>query len=344
MIWNGWVLVLIIGQVAVVAVNAAAFVNAVRIVRRWDTTSLSAYQLDLEHRSELVATVVSWGMVFQVFSLVVFEITARSLAPFIPGAMCTTGTLQAHYLGWPVLFVKMGALYLYGWWIVINHVDTRVEGFPLTRLKNWYMIALFPVMLADLSMQVAYFTGLDPSVISSCCGVLFEVGAEGFGSSVASLPPVHMRIVLAIFVVLLIVWALLLRRNDMTFCKVAYAGASFAGLILGSAAVIAFVAPYVYMMPALHCPFIFLDQEHLNYGYCVYVPLFGASFLGTSLGILYGIGKRFPSTRPTVDRLGRQFLGRSATLWALFLLTAYAPAVKFWIEAGGKADLFQGAY
>lgn len=344
MIWNGWVLVLIVGQMAVVAVNAVAFISALRIVRSWNTGSLSEFQLDLERRAELVSTIVSWSLVFQVFSLIVFEITARSLAPFIPGAMCTTGTLQAHPLGWPILFVKIATLYLYGWWIVINHVDAQVEGFLLTRLKSWYMIALFPVMLADLFLQMAFFTGLDPSVISSCCGVLFEVGAEGFGASVASLPPALIRIVLPLFIGVLIIWSLLLTRSGTTICKVVYAAGAFGGMVLSASAVIAFVAPYVYMMPALHCPFIFLDQDHFNYGYCVYLPLFGASFLGTSLGVLYGIGKRFPSTGPTADRLGGNFLRKSAALWALFLVSAYAPMVKFWIEAGGKADLFHGGY
>lgn len=340
MIWNGWVLVLIIGQLAVVAINATAFINAVRIVRSWNTASLSAYQLDMEHRSELVSTIVSWSLLFQVFSLVVFEITARSLAPFIPGAMCTTGTLQAHPLGWPILFMKMGVLYLYGWWIVINYIDVHVEGFPLTRLKNWYAIGLFPVMLTDLMLQIAYFTGLDPSVISSCCGVVFEVGAEGFGSSVASLPPALMRVLLVGFTGLLIVSSPLLRRNSHPIGKIAYACGSFVGLIVGLAAVVAFVAPYVYLMPALHCPFIFLDQGHFNYGYCVYVPLFGASFLGTSLGILVGIGAWFPAARSTVEHMGDAFLRNAGMLWALFLICAYAPMVKFWIEAGVHADLF----
>ena len=180
MIWNAWVLGLIVGQIAMAVINGTAFLNALRIIRKWDTESLSPAQLDLERRSELIATIVSWSLLFQIFSLLVFEITARSLAPFILGAMCTVGTLQAHPLGWPVLFLKIGGLYLYGWCIVLNHVDYHLEGFPLTRAKSWYMIFLFPLLLLDLLLQVAFFTGLDPSVISSCCGVIFEVGREGF--------------------------------------------------------------------------------------------------------------------------------------------------------------------
>ncbi len=118
MIWNSWVLGLIIGQLATTAINAVAFANALIIVRNWDTSSMSPMQLSLEHRSELIATILACSLFFQVFSLLVFEVTARSLAPFIPGAMCTVGILEAQPLGWPILFLKLAALFLYGWWIV----------------------------------------------------------------------------------------------------------------------------------------------------------------------------------------------------------------------------------
>ena len=344
MIWNAWVLGLIIGQLAITAVNVVAFFNALKIVQRWDTTSLSPIQLELEHRSELIATIVSWSLLFQIFSLLVFEITARSLAPFIPGAMCTVGSLHAHYLGWPVLFLKMGALFLYGWWIVINHVDLQLEGFPLTEFKSWYMVMLFPLLVVDLLMQILYFTGLDPSVITSCCGVIFEVGGEGFGSSVASLPPKLARVLLLGFLAVLIVLSYMMQWENKTAGKIAYAFGSGVGLVLGIAGVVAFVAPYIYMMPALHCPFIFLDQEHLNYGYLVYIPLFAASFLGVSLAVLAAIEWGFPATRLVTQQLGVHFLKYSRALWILFIGTAYAPVVKFWIDTGGTADLFQVGY
>jgi len=344
MIWNSWVLGLIIGQIAVASVGAAACFNALRIVRSWDTASLSPMQLELEHRSELIATIVSWSLLFQIFSLLVFEITARSLAPFIPGAMCTVGTLHAHHLGWPVLFLKIGALYLYGWWVVINHVDMQLEGFPLTRLKSWYMIFLFPLLLIDLLMQIAFFTGLDSSVISSCCGVIFEVGGEGFGSSVASLPPKTTRALLFGFLAAMLALSYAAPWENKTSGKTAYAIGSAVGLILGISGVVAFVAPYIYMMPALHCPFIFLDHEHFNYGYVVYVPLFAASFLGISLAVLTIIEQKFPSTSLASQRLATRFVQYSRVLWILFLAAAYGPVIKFWIDTGGRADLFEVGY
>jgi hypothetical protein len=344
MIWNAWVLGLIIGQMAIVVVNGVAFLNALSIVRKWDTASLSPFQLALEHRSELIATIVSWSLLFQIFSLLVFELTARSLAPVIPGAMCTVGSLQAHFLGWPVLFLKMGALFLYGWWMVINQVDLQLEGFPLTGFKSWFMIALFPLIIVDLLLQIVYFSGLDPSVISSCCGVVFEAGGEGFGSSVASLPPKLTRALLLGLLAVLLGLSYAMGWEDKSVGKLVYAFGSGVGFVLGLAGIVAFVAPYIYMMPALHCPFIFLDQEHYNYGYLVYLPLFMASFLGVSPAVLAAIEWAFPTTRRVSQRLGTRFIKYSRVFWILFLGGAYAPVVKFWIVTGGKSDLFQFAF
>ncbi|MBI5248696.1 MAG: hypothetical protein HY912_04310 [Desulfomonile tiedjei] len=344
MIWNAWVLGLIIGQMATVAINAVAFANALRIVRNWNTNSMLPMQLDLEHRSELIATIVSCSLLFQAFSLMVFEITARSLAPFVPGAMCTVGILEAQPLGWPVLFLKIAALFLYGWWIVLNHLDNQVEGFPLTILKSWYLIVIFPMILTDLLLQIAFFTHLDPAVITSCCGVVFEVEGEGFGSSVASLPPKLTMVGLVGLVAVLFLLSLLLRRMSTQGGCIAYAFGSGAGLVLGIAGVISFVAPYVYMMPALHCPFIFLDEEHSNYGYLVYLPLLAASFFGMSAGILVVVERGFQSLVTVSHNIRMRYVQWSGLLWLVFLAAAYGPVIKFWIATGGKADLFQVGY
>lgn len=344
MIWNAWVLGLIVGQMATAVINAVALANALRIARKWDTNSMLPMQLDLEHRSELIATIVSCSLLFQVFSLIVFEITARSLAPFVPGAMCTVGILEAQPLGWPVLFFKMAALFLYGWWIVLNHLDNQVEGFPLTILKSWYFIVLFPFIVTDLILQIGFFTHLDPAVITSCCGVVFEVEGEGFGSSVASLPPKVTMGGLAVLVGVLVLFSLMLMRRSTQRGCIAYAAGSGAGLVLGIVGVISFVAPYVYMMPALHCPFIFLDEEHFNYGYLVYLPLFAASFFGMSTGILIAVERRFPPLATVSHNIKMQYVRWSGLLWLVFLAAAYAPVIKFWIATGGKADLFQVGY
>ena len=111
---------------------------------------------------------------------------------------------------------------------------------------------------------------------------------------------------------------------------------------MGIGSVISFVAPYVYMMPALHCPFIFLDAEHYNFGYLVYLPLFGAAFLGMSAGIVVALGSAdFQLWTVVSQAMQIRFMLWSRLLWLAFLAAAYGPVIRFWIATGGKADLFQ---
>ncbi len=344
MILNSWGVGLLMGQGVILLINGVAFLNALKILRTWDITAQTPEQLCLEHRSELIATVVAWSLGFQILSLLVFELSARTMAPLIPGAMCTVGTLTAHPAGWPLLFIKISGIYLYGFWVIVNHVDMQVESFPLTRFKSAMLLILFPLMAVEFFLTVRFFTGLSPAVITSCCGVIFEVGGQGFGSSVASLPPRLMRVALLVFLVVLIAFGYVFNCRKSVWGRLVYSAGSAAGLVIATMGIVAFVAPYIYLMPALHCPFIFLDQEHWHYGYLVYVPLFAASFLGVSAGILTWISRGYPKAQPTAAALGEKCVIQAQRLWIAFLFTAYAPVVKFWVALGVKADLFQNVY
>ncbi|HEX15666.1 MAG: hypothetical protein DRG33_02825 [Deltaproteobacteria bacterium] len=341
MIWNSWVLALIIGQVGIVAVNAVAFINALRIIRNWDPTSYDPEQLELERRSELVATIVTWSLLFEVFSLVVFERTTDSLAPFIPGAMCPVGVLGQNPWGYPTLFVKMFGLFVYGFWIVLNWVDIRVEGFPLTPFKSRYTLVLFPYLMLDVTLQVIFFSKLDPSVITSCCGVVFEVGGQSYASSVASLPPKITRWILASYGVgfLLVSWLLHWERRK--WGRTLHALLSAGGFFLGMAAVIAFTAPYIYQMPALHCPFCLMKRENYYYGYLVYAPLFIATFFGVCPALLDPLRRSYRAAVEVMEGAQMRMVRVSRAFWLVFLIMAFLPMGYYLWQSGG-VDLFIG--
>ncbi len=341
MIWNAWVLALLIGQVGILLVNAVAFVNAVGIVRRWDVRSYAPEQLELERRSELIATIISWSLIFECLSLVVYELTARTLTPFIPGAMCAIGVFGADPWGYPALYVKIFGLFVYGFWVVLHHIDTHVEGFPLTRLKNAYGLVLFPYLVLDIVLQVLFFVHLDPSVITSCCGVVFEVGGQSYASSVASLPPRETRWLLAGFLTGFLALSYLLKWERKRRGTVAHSLLSAVGFFLGIAAVIAFTAPYVYQMPALHCPFCILKRENGCVGYLFYFPLFLATFFGVIPGVLNLLIPRYPGAAPAIEAVQRAMVRWSRRFWIAFGVAAFAPMVVYLWRSGG-VDLFFG--
>ncbi len=343
MIWNSWVLSLIIGQIGIVLINAVAFVSALKIIRKWDTSSYDPEQIDLERRSELVATIVSWSLVFGILSLIVFERTNDSLVPFIPGAMCPIGVLgQNEFWGYATLYLKIAGVFVYGLWIVINRIDTDVEGFPLTRLKNAYTLALFPFLLLDVSFQVVYFCKLDPNVITSCCGVVFEPGGgQSYASSVASLPPESTRWLVGIYFAVFLALSRTMRFEAKTWGKTLHALLSAVGFFLGMAGVIAFASPYIHQMPALHCPFCILQREYYHYGYCIYLPLFLASLLGVVPGVLNLLLKRYPGARGRIERSQIRMIRFSRISWLVFLVMIFLPMVFYLVQTGG-IDLFFG--
>jgi len=342
-IWNSWVLSLIIGQIGIVLINAVAFVSALKIIRRWDTSSYDPGQIDLERRSELVAIIVSWSLVSGILSLIVFERTNDSLVPFIPGAMCPIGVLgQNEFWGYAALYTKIAGVFVYGLWIVLNRIDADVEGFPLTRLKNAYTLALFPFLLLDVSFQVAYFSKLDPNVITSCCGVVFEPGGgQSYASSVASLPPESTRWLVGIYFAVFLALSRAISFEKMVWGRTLHALFSAAGFFLGMAGVIAFASPYIHQMPALHCPFCILQSEYHHYGYGIYIPLFLASLLGIFPGVLNLLLKHYPSAKERIERSQIGMIRLSRIAWLAFLVMIFLPMVFYLVQTGG-IDLFFG--
>jgi len=342
MIWNSWILTLIIGQFGIVAINGVAFINAVKIIKSWNTSSFQPQQLELERRSELISTIISWSLIFQIFSLVVFERTNDSLAPFIPGAMCPIGVLGSNRWGYPALFIKIIGLFVYGWWLVIQHIDIRIEGFPLTLLKNKYGLILFPFLIIDITIQVIFFSRLDPSVITSCCGVVFEPGGgQSYASSVASLPPEMTRWFLGLYGLGFWGLSLGLRWEMKRWSRTVHALACLLGFFLGIAAVIAFTAPYIYQMPALHCPFCIMKPESYYFGYIVYPPLFIATFFGLCSGSLNLLHRRYAKAVNLIEETQIKMTRLSRMFWILFLVIAFVPMIYYLWNSGGT-DLFFG--
>ena len=343
MIWNSWVLSLIIGQLAVVAVNTVAFVNALKITWRWDTESYAPEQLELERRSELITTIISWSLLFEVLSLIVFERTTNSLVPFIPGAMCPIGVLgQNPFWGYSTLYIKILGIFVYGWWVVTNHIDIMVEGFPLTPLKNKYILILFPFLLLDVTFQIVYFSKLDPNVITSCCGVIFEPGGgQSYASSVASLPPKITRWILGFYFFCFFAFSRYMRWEKRGWGKVLHSLFSATGFFLGIASVIAFAGPYIEQMPAVHCPFCILKREFYHYGYAIYIPLFMATYLGFCPGTLNPLIKRYPTAASQIEKTQTKMIQLSIIFWISFLITIYLPMVNYLLQTGG-VDLFFG--
>ena len=310
---------------AVIALLVASFLiclmvllsswHGLRILRLWDLESGSALQLELERRTYLISTVLAYVFGFQLVSLFLFIYMADSLAGMFTGAMCAAGTLNVNRYGYPVLLLKLLNFILAGLWLIVNHTDNQAEDYPLIRKKYGLLLTIAPLILLEAVLQARYFMGLDPEVITSCCGSLFGVSSSGAGQGLAAPPPVTMEIVFGSALLLAVAaGGRFAFRGTGGYFVALFAAAAF---VTGAASLISFIGPYVYELPTHRCPFCMLQGAYGYIGYLFYALLLGGAVFGIGVGALQPF-RSIPSLRDRLPLLQKRLTILSVVV---FLLT-----------------------
>lgn len=295
MILHPGVLALLLGGLVSLTMLTGGALLGLRIAHSWDPLGAEADQLSLERRAWLVATLVRWAIAFEALSLLLFIYTADVIHPLFVGAMCATGTLNANPVGWHLIWIKMLLFLLGSLWMVINHLDLQRPEAPLTRLKFIVLLPLMPLVFADLVLTVIYFTGLEPEVITSCCGALFSSNGDSLAGELAALP---LRPTISAFYLVSILYAVLLmicrlRRGRGWRILLALNALGFGLVSLVS--VISFISVYYYRLPSHHCPFDLLQGHYHYIGYLLYLCLFGALLCGLVPELLQLLKRKVPA-------------------------------------------------
>ena len=307
MILHPGILALLLGALVSLALLGAGAWVGVTIAGNWHPERADARQLQLERRSWLAAALIQWGVIFEALSLPLFIYTIDDLHPLFTGAMCATGTLNANPVGWHLLWIKLLLFLAGGLWWVANRLDRQIASAPLTRPRFLALAALLPLAVADLAVMTLYFTGLQPEIITSCCGSLFGGNGKGVAAELAALPlrPTIIAFYLAagIFGGMLLIcrrwagggWRVLLAATSVVF----------GGVSLVS--VVTFISIYYYRLPNHHCPFDLLQGHYRFVGYPLYFCLFGALFCGLVPLLLLAL-RRYPALSPQLPGIERRWL------------------------------------
>ena len=88
-------------------------------------------QLELERRTYLISTFMSYAMGFQLLSLFLFIYTADTLSSLFIGAMCAAGSLKVNGFGYPTLILKIVSCLLAGLWLIVNYIDNKAYDYPI---------------------------------------------------------------------------------------------------------------------------------------------------------------------------------------------------------------------
>ncbi len=273
----------------IAAVSAAAMlwsgVFAFGLLRHWNPALGTRQQIDLERRTQLVATVLAQVLVLQGFALLVMVYNADRTAPLLVGAMCAFGSFNASVYGFPALYAKLGLFFAAGTWLALHRVDLLAHDYPLTRRKYALLLTLvLPLALADAGLTLAYFTDLQPDTLTSCCGSAFHPERPGLAAEASSVDPRAALWALGIGLAIALGTGLMARYR--AWLAVGYAAVSVAFFVVALVAVVAAVSVYVYESPHHHCPFCILKREYGYFGFALYIPLFGGASAGLASGVL----------------------------------------------------------
>lgn len=287
------------------------------LLRHWDLASGSRQQIARERGTYLLSTLVRLVALVQIAALLLFVHNADRMADQFAGAMCAVGTLRANAWGFPALAIQVGLFFVAALWLIVDHADTRARNYPVVRFKHGMVLyAMLPLTLLGLVAELTYFTGLQPDVITSCCGSLFSRESDSVASDLVSLPLVS---AVALFHgVLLAAIGLNLVHALRGRFGVAAGLASVLGFAAAITGIVSFVSLYVYEHPNHHCPFCMLQAEHGYLGYALYLPLFAATVAGAGVGLL-GCFRGRRGLETVLPELSARCAGFAVASFGLFL-------------------------
>ena len=312
---------------AIIALSAASLLTGLMLLfagwfgatirREWDLQSGSELQLGLERQTYLISTLVGYALLFQILSLFLFIFTADRLHNLFVGAMCAAGSLSVNAYGYPTLIFKVFNALLAGVWLIINHADTRGYDYPLVRFKYGLLNLIVPLVLLEIALQFAYFTGLKADVITSCCGSLFGANRQAISADIPGLP--HLPMQIAFFAAMASTFA----SGLVFFLKdrfgYLFATCSFLSFIISGAALVSFICLYFYELPSHHCPFCILQKEYRFVGYALYATLLGGGVTGLGMGLLQPFRTRGSLAR-IIPLIQRRLVLVTLLLYLLFVL------------------------
>ncbi|UCF93427.1 MAG: hypothetical protein JSW39_04480 [Desulfobacterales bacterium] len=319
MVFHPAIIALLVGSVLISAMLCYSAYYGVRILKSWNIRSGSELQLSLERRTYLISTMMTYAFGFQLVSLFLFIYTADHLHTLFIGAMCAAGSLNVNEFGYPTVILKTVNFILAGLWLIINFTDNRGYDYPLVKKKYLLLLLITPGIVAETIVQGKYFLGLEPDVITSCCGALFSVNAEGVTSGIVSLPvlPVSASFYASMALTLALGVYFYFKGQGAYLFSVANSVTFMVSII----ALISYISIYIYELPTHHCPFDILQAEYNFLGYPLYASLFGSAVTGMGVGVIMPF-KKIMSLRQVIPTVQRGLAVAALILSTIFLSMA----------------------
>lgn len=253
--------------------SSIAFVLSLKLYWYWDRDATSLLQYRLEKESYLVGLIIKYIFMLKVPLFLFFIYTCDTLSGIITGAMCAAGVVNSVDFGLFLLLFKLLNLYLFGFWLLLHVRDVESELQPYIRQKSLFFGIAFFFFVAEIVLEILFFTSLNISKIVSCCGTLFSASTQ---SSLSFLFLMENWMIVSLFYasfVLMLVGFMVKNSAVYLFSNLLFLFFAIVSLIL-------FFSTYVYELPTHHCPFCLLQSDYYGVGYFLYATLFLGTFYG----------------------------------------------------------------
>ena len=206
---------------------------------------------------------------------------------------------------------------------------------PLVRKKYLVLMLIYPLAVVETILLFMFAVELDPSVITSCCGSVYNAATGGVGESLAGASAGFILPFFFSIVIVLLLNRLIFSRRDAgkkrlgNFLEFPLWIAFF---ITAIAVIISFISTYVYEMLSHNCPFCFMGAEYHYYGVPLYFCLFVATATGMAGGVLETIKQ--PETLKKKARLLKKL--NTVSLWGMlaFVVIGFLPFVTYYTKTG----------
>lgn len=324
MVINPATIALASSSLTISVITAHASLIGLRIIKGWDIKNGHEKQLELERKTYLISTILTYAMACELFSLFLFVSMADHIHPLFIGAMCAAGSLNANSFGDLTLALKSVNCILCGIWIVVNHLDNKGFDYPLIRYKYGFLIIITLLLVTETATLFNYLTRLEPEIITSCCGTLFNEDADTVAGDLAHLPPFRMIVIFYTGIAVLLVSGSFFyktRKGAKLFSCIC-----IAFFLIALASIVSFISLYFYELPTHHCPFCILQKEYHYIGYPLYVSLFTGTIIGGSVGLI-DLFKDFSTLYDVIPKLQKQLCLAAVISYIVFAVISTTPII-----------------
>ena len=256
-----------------------AFFFSVKILLQYKADETTSLQYKLEKQSYLVATIIKFIFAIKIPLFIFFIFTLDKISTVLPGAMCGAGVVNATQYGTPLIMLKILNLYLFGYWIVLNNEDMKLEDRRYLKLKFFIFSFAYILLLIEIILQMSMFFSIDVNSVVDCCGSIYSTTSGTYMADIIGAKPLYL-LTLFYGIYLLIIVAYIAKNRYF------YSIFNLLFMIIALISLIGFFGTYIYELPTHHCPFCMLQKDYHYVGYFLYIFLFVGTFYGIIVGLI----------------------------------------------------------